>query len=154
MQEDDQENTNFFNLETFHSSRFNRDGIDRARFSMDSYYPYLIDCGDVDNIDQVLSKFYVEGLGIKCVEEEPWVTIAESSECCIALHKAGKTTEAKKIFNDVMQHMNKDGIFPTGYQYKLDINWPDEHSTWTNAAAIIAADCLYDLTKKDKALLL
>ena len=103
---------------------------------------------------KLLSKFYVEGLGIKCVEEEPWVTIAESSECCIALHKAGKTIEAKKIFNDVMQHMNKDGIFPTGYQYKLDINWPDEHSTWTNAAAIIAADCLYDLTQKGKALLL
>ena len=154
LQEEDQEDTNFFNLETFHSSRFNRDGIDRARFSMDSYYPYLIDCGDVGNIDKLLKKFYVEGLGIKCVEEEPWVTIAESSECCIALHKAGKTIEAKKIFNDVMQHMNKDGIFPTGYQYKLDINWPDEHSTWTNAAAIIAADCLYDLTQKDKALLL
>ena len=99
LQEEDQEDTNFFNLETFHSSRFNRDGIDRARFSMDSYYPYLIDCGDVDNIDQLLNKFYVEGLGIKCVEEEPWVTIAESSECCIALHKAGKTAEKQRKYS-------------------------------------------------------
>ena len=28
------------------------------------------------------------------------------------------------------------------------IFWPDERSTWTNAAYIIAKDCLYDVTKK------
>ena len=48
---------------------------------------------------------------------------------------------------------NKDGIFPTGYQYSEKIFWPDERSTWTNAAYIIAKDCLYDVTKKKKALL-
>ena len=33
-------------------------------------------------------------------------------------------------------------------QYKLDILWPDEFSTWTNAAVIIAADCVFGISKK------
>ena len=52
------------------------------------------------------------------------------------------------IYADIQQFQNKDGIFPTGYQYDLDIFWPDERSTWTNAAVIIAghAICSYDGT--------
>ncbi|MEL0239143.1 MAG: phenyltransferase domain-containing protein, partial [Gammaproteobacteria bacterium] len=52
---------------------------DRSNFSMDSYYPIL--CGaldDKDLIDSAISKtlkdFYVDGIGIKCVKNEPWVT--------------------------------------------------------------------------------
>ena len=136
------------------SKKFDRDGISRARFSMDSYYPILCNCGTKEDANKLLNKFYVNGLGIKCVEEEPWVTFAESSECIMALHKIGLLEEAKKIFNEVLKHKNTKGYFPTGYQYDLRVYWPEENSTWTNAAIIMAADCLYDITGKEKVILI
>jgi len=62
--------------------------------------------------------------------------------------------EASKIFCEILKYKNSAGYFPTGYQYDLDIFWPDENSTWTNAAIIMAADCLYDISGKEKAILL
>ena len=135
-------------------SRFNRDGVDRSRFSMDAYYPYLAGINlDNQTLLDSLSDFYVPGMGIKCVKEEPWVTFAESSEAIISLIRVGEIEFAKKIMSEIENFKNKEGIFPTGYQFSEKIFWPDERSTWTNAAYIIAKDCLYDLTKKKKALL-
>lgn len=140
--------------QNLNSKKFNRDGVDRSRFSMDAYYPLLCECGNKADAEKVLEKFYVEGIGVKCVVEEPWVTLAESSECVIALLKIGMETEAHKIFSEILKYKNSSGYFPTGYQYNLDIFWPDENSTWTNAAIIMAADCLYDISGKEKAILL
>jgi hypothetical protein len=81
-------------------------------------------------------------LGVKCVKEEPWVTIAESSECVLAALVNGNVTSAENIFNDILQFQDSAGIFPTGYQYDLKIFWPEEKSTWTNAAVIIAGHAL------------
>ena len=36
-------------------------------------------------------------MGCKCVEEEPWVTVAESSELVLALVKIGLLSEAEKL---------------------------------------------------------
>ena len=136
-----------FNTEMW-QEKFNRDGVDRSRFSMDFYYPFL--AGIKNNKKEfldLLDNYYVKGLGVKCVAEEPWVTIAESSECVISALIHDNENIAKKIFNDIQQFQNKDGIFPTGYQYDMEIFWPEENSTWTNAAVIIAAHALsfYDL---------
>jgi len=140
-----------FNIDMW-QEKFNRDGIDRSRFSMDFYYPFL--AGIKNNRKEfldLLDNYYVKGLGVKCVAEEPWVTIAESSECVISALIHGNENIAKEIFNDIQQFQNKDGIFPTGYQYHMEIFWPDENSTWTNAAVIIAAHALsfYDLGSND-----
>ena len=132
------------------NSKFNRDGIDRSRFSMDFYYPFL--CGfkkDKGEFQNSLKNFYVEGLGVKCVKEEPWVTVAESCECVIAALVLGDIESAETIFNNIFQFKNDDGIFPTGYQYKMDIFWPEENSTWTNAAVIIAAHALATFNEKE-----
>ena len=136
------------------SNKFDRGGIDRTRFSMDSYYPILCDSRTKEDAKKILKKFYVDGLGIKCVEEEPWVTFAESSECIMALYKVGLKKEATKIFDEVLKHKNSKGYFPTGYQYDLGIYWPEEDSTWTNAAIIMAADCIHDITGKEKVILI
>ena len=136
------------------SNKFDRGGIDRSRFSMDSYYPILCRSGTKEDAMETLNKFYVNGLGIKCVEEEPWVTFAESSECIMALYKIGLKKEARKIFDEVMKHKNSKGYFSTGYQYELGVYWPKEDSTWTNAAVIMAADCIHDITDKEKAILI
>ena len=136
------------------SNKFDRGDIDRSRFSMDSYYPILCESGTKEDAIKTLNKFYVHGLGIKCVEEEPWVTFAESSECIMALYKIGLKKEAKKIFDEVMKHRNLKGYFSTGYQYELGVYWPEEDSTWTNAAVIMAADCIHDITGKEKVILI
>ena len=140
-----------FNTEMW-QEKFNRDGVDRSRFSMDFYYPFL--AGIKNNKKEfldLLDNYYVKGLGVKCVAEEPWVTIAESSECVISALIHDNENIAKQIFNDIQQFQNKDGIFPTGYQYDMEIFWPEENSTWTNAAVIIAAHALsfYDLGSND-----
>ena len=131
-------------------SKFNRDGIDRSRFSMDFYYPFM--CGVKANkldFQNSLKDFYVDGLGVKCVKEEPWITIAESCECVIAALIVGDHKAARNIFNNILQFKNDDGIFPTGYQYEMDIFWPEENSTWTNAAVIIAAHALSTYSNKE-----
>ena len=123
--------------------KFDRDGVDRSRFSMDFYYPYL--AGIKNNKSEFLKSledFYVKGLGVKCVKEEPWVTVAESCECVIAALAHENIQIAEDIFNDIQQFQDSEGIFPTGYQYDLKIFWPEEKSTWTNAAVIIAAHAL------------
>ena len=140
-----------FNTEMW-QEKFNRDGVDRSRFSMDFYYPFL--AGIKNNKKEfldLLDNYYVKGLGVKCVAEEPWVTIAESSECVISALIHDNENIAKQIFNDIQQFQNKDGIFPTGYQYDMEIFWPEENSTWTNAAVIIAAHALsfFDLGSND-----
>ena len=125
------------------SKKFNRDGQDRSRFSMDFYYPFLAGIKkDKSEFKKVLKSFYVEGLGVKCVKEEPWVTFAESSECVLAALVNGNENLAEEIFKNLLQFQNSEGIFPTGYQYDLKIFWPDEKSTWTNAAVIIAGHAL------------
>ena len=131
-----------FNIDMW-QEKFNRDGVDRSRFSMDFYYPFLagIKNNKKEFID-LLDKYYVKGLGVKCVSEEPWVTFAESSECVISALIHDNEDIAKDIFNDIQQFQNEDGIFPTGYQYDMEIFWPEENSTWTNAAVIIAAHAL------------
>ena len=56
----------------------------KSRYSMDWFYPIL--CGAVSGrdaqvrIDRFWKKFVVEGQGIRCVSDEPWVTVAETSE--------------------------------------------------------------------------
>ena len=140
-----------FNTEMW-QEKFNRDGVDRSRFSMDFYYPYLAGIkNNKKEFLELLDNYYVKGLGVKCVAEEPWVTIAESSECVISALIHDNENIAKQIFNDIQQFQNKDGIFPTGYQYNMEIFWPEENSTWTNAAVIIAAHALsfYDLGSND-----
>ena len=140
-----------FNIEMW-QEKFDRDGVDRSRFSMDFYYPFLAGIkNDKKEFIDILDNYYVKGLGVKCVAEEPWVTIAESSECAISALIHDNEDIAKDIFNDIQQFQNKDGIFPTGYQYDMEIFWPEENSTWTNAAVIIAAHALssYDLNSNE-----
>ena len=68
---------------------------------MDSYYPILSGCltepEKEDYIEKIVKEFYIEGLGVKCVREEPWITVAETCEFIIALTMSGNITKAKKI---------------------------------------------------------
>ncbi len=131
--------------------RYDRNWESKSRYSMDWYYPVL--CGVYDkekSIKQINSKwseFIIEGMGCKCVKEEPWVTVAESSELVTALVKIGLFTEAETLLNSLHQWRDeKDGLYWTGYVYADKKFWPVEKPTWTAGAVLLAADALYKFT--------
>ena len=124
---------------------------DRKRFSMDWYYPILSGClNDKERdyyIDKVFNDFYVKDIGVKCVIEEPWITVAETCEFIIALMISNRDEDAKKLLLDVLNICDKNYIPYMGWQYEENIFWPKERPSWTSAAAILAADTILDFSK-------
>jgi hypothetical protein len=122
----------------------------KSRFSMDWFYPVL--CGAVSGkaatrrIERQWKKFVVEGLGVRCVSDQPWVTIAESAELVIALAALGDMGKARIVFNWLLDHMFDDGSFWCGFTIPDMTLWPEEKITWTNAVVLLATDALFDLT--------
>jgi len=124
---------------------------DRKRFSMDWYYPILSGClNDKEKnyyIDRVFNDFYIKDIGIKCVIEEPWITVAETCEFIIALMISDRGEDAKKLLLDVLNICDENYIPYMGWQYEENIFWPEEKPSWTSAAAILAADTVLDFSK-------
>ncbi len=122
----------------------------KSRYSMDWFYPVLagaITGNDARvRIDRFWKKFLVEEQGVRCVSDHPWVTIAETSELCLALCAMGNNQLAKIVFNWICDKRYEDGSYWCGHTYPDMIIWPDEKITWTNAVVLIAADALYYLT--------
>ena len=137
------------------TERFDRSWESKERYSMDWYYPVM--CGvfkDNEAKDRIHSRwdeFVVNGKGCKCVEEEPWVTIAESSELVVALVVIGEINKAKELFSWLHQWRDpKDKLYWTGYVYTDQKYWPVEKPTWTAGAVLLAADSLFAFTNGSK----
>jgi hypothetical protein len=131
--------------------RYDRSWESKSRYSMDWYYPVLCGVYDQDrSIQQIESKwsdFIVEGKGCKCVKEEPWVTVAESSELVLALVRIGLFSEAEELLDSLHQWRDEeDDLYWTGYVYPDDKFWPIEKPTWTAGAVLLAADAVYNFT--------
>lgn len=129
--------------------RFDRTWPSKRRFAMDWYYPVLSGALTAQESRQHLKlrweEFVEPDLGCRCVSDEPWVTMAESSELVIALAACGETEQARSIFNHIQQWRHAgDGGYWTGYVFRDDTIWPQEKTTWTAAAVILAADALND----------
>ena len=126
--------------------RFDRNWESKERYSMDWYYPILSGAfSKSDSIELIRDKwneFVVEGLGCKCVKEEPWVTAAESAELVLALTKIGLKNEAEKILQDTFNLIDDDGLLWTGYVFKDKKYWPVEKPSWTMGAAILAGNAI------------
>ena len=119
---------------------------DKSRFAMDWYYPVL--CGALrgaDGADRLAAgwdTFVVPGLGVRCVSDQPWVTGAETCELALALDAIGDHSRALELF-DEMQHLrDPDGSYWTGWQFANRMHFPNEQSSWTAAAVVLAADAL------------
>ena len=123
---------------------------DRSRFSMDWYYPIIGGINSKQRIadltGRIQDSFWIKGLGIKCVEEEPWVTVAETCECSIAYKKIGEDKIATELLLNAISIVNKKGIPYMGWQFHENIYWPEETPSWTSAACILAADANNQLT--------
>jgi hypothetical protein len=118
----------------------------KDRWSMEWYYPVL--GGAIsgtparDRIDERWSDFVVDGLGIRCVDDRPWVTGAETCELVMALDAIGDSVRARQQFA-AMHHLREgDGSYWTGLVFADGKRWPEERTTWTGAAVILAADAL------------
>ncbi|MGZ6826402.1 MAG: prenyltransferase, partial [Mycobacteriales bacterium] len=120
--------------------------LDKSRFSMDWYYPVLGGAVRGPMAQQLFAErwdtFVVPGLGIRCVSDEPWVTGAETAELALALLVAGDPDRSRRLLADVQHLRHEDGSYWTGYVFDKDVHWPDERSSWTAAAMVLAADAL------------
>ena len=124
--------------------------VGKSRFSMDWFYPVLAGALTGEKaqrqIDKYWKKFVVKGLGVKCVSDEPWVTIAETSELVLALFAMGNESIAKMVFNWIQDKCFEDGSYWCGFTFPDIVIWPEEKITWTNGVVLMAADALYGLT--------
>ncbi len=122
----------------------------KDRFSMDWYYPVLGGAVRGAAARQRLRarwrEFVVPGLGVRCVDDEPWVTGAETCELVLALDAMGERDAALSLLAEIQHLRAEDGSYWTGWQFAERIFWPDERSTWTAAAVVLAVDALCGAT--------
>jgi len=140
-----------------HALRHHRDQFaDKSTFSMDWYYPVL--GGAVRGPEAYVlletrwDDFVVPGLGARCVDTNPWMTGAETCELVMALDAIGDHERALQLFTDMQMLRAADGGYWTGWVYadsaipneNPNVFWPEEHTTFTAGAVILAADALGD----------
>ena len=118
----------------------------KDRYSMDWYYPVLggaaIGEGAIARLRSRWRDFVVEGRGIRCVIDKPWVTAAETCELVLALDSAGLVDEAHEMFSWVQYLRASDGSYWTGATYPDGTIWPREKPTWGSAVVVLTADAL------------
>lgn len=119
----------------------------KHRFAMDWYYPVL--CGALgvrrggERIEDRWSELVIEGHGVRCVSDRPWVTVAETAECAMALLQIGRREQAERLLEWTGEQRQPDGSYTTGLVYpQRDTFPPGERSTYSAAAMILAVDCL------------
>lgn len=124
--------------------------VSKSRFSMYWFYPILGGALTGEKaehrIEKQWKKYVIEGQGVRCVSDQPWVTIAETSELVLALHGMGQRDKAEIVFSWILDRIYEDKTFWCGYTYPDMVIWPEEKISWTNAVVLMAADALYDLT--------
>ncbi len=119
----------------------------KSRWAMDWYYPVLVGAMTGDEAKARLADgwptFAMEGLGVRCVFDEPWITASETAEASIAYSAIGDFATATELLAWTRGHRLESGAYLTGLVYPEQIVFPvDEHSSYTAAAVILAADAI------------
>ena len=119
----------------------------KTRWAMDWYYPVLTGAllGDeaAERLESGWETFSMDGLGIRCVSDESWVTASETAECAIAHAGIGEIERATELLAWTRHHRLDDGSYLTGIVYPRRETFPaDEHSSYTAAAVLLAADAI------------
>ena len=120
----------------------------KQAWAMDWYYPVL--CGAVGGdagrarLQGGWARFVTEGLGVRCIDDHPWYTGAETAECAAAHAAVGLRDEAAALLHWTARLRQPDGGYWTGTVAPEGKTFPhDERSTYTAAAVVLADDCLY-----------
>jgi hypothetical protein len=133
-----------------HPEYFDRTWDSKSRFAMDWFYPVLT--GVITgpqarhHLKSRWDEFVVPGLGSRCVNDEPWITVAESCELVMALLAADEYQSAVQLFSWLHEFRDTDGAYWTGYVFTDEALWPLEKPTWTAGAVLMAADALSNAT--------
>lgn len=123
----------------------------KDRFAMDWYYPVLggalsASAGKARLADG-WETFVMDGLGVRCVSDEPWVTASETAECALAFATIGDVDTAIELVRWTGNHRREDGSYWTGIVYPQMGPFPfDEHTSYTAAAIILAVDAITGCT--------
>lgn len=119
----------------------------KHRWAMDWYYPVLtgVVTGEegVERLARRHEAFVIEGRGVRCVADRPWVTTAETCEYAMASLAVGDRQRALELFAWAQQYRTDDGRYWTGTVFPAGARFPvGERSTYTAAAVVLAADAL------------
>jgi len=123
---------------------FDVHGDNRRGYAMNWYYPILTGVLSGEEARNRISgqwpEFIVDGWGCLCSLDQPWVTVAETCELAATLVGIGEMESADTLLEWVLRLQDTDGGFWTGVNVDEQLIYPpDEKSTWTSAAVIIAA---------------
>jgi hypothetical protein len=118
----------------------------KERYAMDWYYPVLGGAVTGDAAGSMLGArwdaFVIEGRGCRCVDDRPWVTSGETCELVLACVALGLDDEAARLFDWIQHLRDTDGLYWTGANYPGGERWPDEKTTWSAGAVLLAASAL------------
>jgi len=124
----------------------------KTRWAMDWYYPVLSGAlvGEAAKarLAESWDAFAMEGKGIRCVSDEPWVTASETAECALAYAAIGDRDTACDLLRWTRAHRREDGSYWTGLVWDPaaghdGVRFPfEEHTSYTAAAVVLAADAI------------
>ena len=121
----------------------------KHRWAMDWYYPVLAGVVTGDDGPRAAGRarhdaFVMDGRGVRCVSDRPWVTAAETCECALAHLAVGDASVGRASCSRwAQQYRTDDGRYWTGIVYPDEVHFPGgERSTYTAAAVVLAADAL------------
>jgi len=119
----------------------------KHRWAMDWYYPVLTGvvqgAGGRARLEERAATFVMDGKGVRCVSDRPWVTVAETCECALAHLAVGQRDTAEELFGWAQQFRHDDGRYWTGTVFPDEARFPaGERSTYTAASVVLAADAL------------
>ncbi|HVE94123.1 MAG TPA: hypothetical protein VNB24_04320 [Acidimicrobiales bacterium] len=121
----------------------------KDRWAMDWYYPVLCGAlaGDAGRarLAERWDAFVIDGRGVRCVSDRPWVTAAETAECALAHDVVGDTQRARELLSSTRSLRDTDGSYWTGVVLPQEVNYPGgERSSYTAAAVVLADAALSD----------
>jgi hypothetical protein len=100
----------------------------KERWAMDWYYPVLTGCLTGEPAKARLADgwpvFAMEGKGIRCVSDEPWITASETAEASIAHAAIGDLSTATDLLQWTRSHRQDDGSYLTGIVYPSLVTLP------------------------------
>jgi hypothetical protein len=119
----------------------------KHRWAMDWYYPVLTGViGGSEGRSRLADRydtFVMEGKGVRCVSDRPWVTVAETCECALAHLAVGRRDTAEAMFSWAQQFRHDDDRYWTGTVFPDEARFPGgERSTYTAASVVLAADAI------------
>lgn len=122
-----------------------------GRYSMDWYYPVLGGAlrGEAASARLLDARewpaFVEEGVGCRCVRDQPWYTVAETCELVLALDAAGLRERARAVLGWTRAQRTDNGAYWTGATHPEGIIFPEgEQTTWTASAVVLATDAVRD----------